>query len=278
MVSTGGRGRALLATCVAALLLPATAGSAAASQADYDRARALGLQAYTYGLPLLETNRTFRTQTSVNVSNDQGDGPVNRFNNVRQLNNPKSTTVVAPGANALSSIAWLDLRHEPQVLHVPRVRDHDFVLALLDPFTNDLRNLGTVHATTPGDYVIAGPGQHNVGIPHGTHRITVNFTRIWIIGSTQLKGGKDLKAVHRIQDRYALTPLSHWGRQSDQPARPAHPRTTVTTHGCPAAWGSSTCSGSSCGGSRRPPPTGRCSGSCGPSGSARASSRRRTRV
>ena len=230
---TGDRGRALLATCASISLLLATAGPAAASSADYDKARALGLQAYTYGLPLLETNRTFQTQTSVNVSNDQGDGPVNRFNNVRRLNDPRSKTVVAPGANALSSIAWLDLRREPQVLHVPRVRNHDFVLALLDPFTNDLRNLGTAHATRPGDYVIAGPGQHNVRIPDGTHRITVGFTRIWVIGSTQLKGSGDLERVHRIQDRYALTPLSRWGRQNDQPPRPAGPRTRVKTYQLP---------------------------------------------
>ena len=57
---------------------------------------------------------------SINVSKG-GFGPVNQFNNVRKLNNPKSKSVVAPGSNALSSIAWLDLSESPQVLHVPRV-------------------------------------------------------------------------------------------------------------------------------------------------------------
>ena len=42
-------------------------GSAAA-QTEYNRAYALGLEAYTYGLPLLQTNKTYLTQTSVNVS------------------------------------------------------------------------------------------------------------------------------------------------------------------------------------------------------------------
>lgn len=234
MGSTGGHRRAILATCASALLLLTAAAPAGASEAEYQQAYALGLRAYTYGLPLLETNRTFQTQTSVNVTtNTEGNGPVNHINNVRQLNNPDSTTVVAPGANSLSSIAWLDLRREPQVLHVPRVRDHQFVLALLDPFTNDLRNLGTAHSTTPGDYVIAGPGQHRRPIPKGTHRITVNHTRIWVIGSTQLKGKSDLPNVHRIQDRYALTPLSHWGEQNWHPSQPAHPRTTVKTFQLP---------------------------------------------
>jgi len=233
MVATIGRGRALLATCVSALVVVmATAGSAAASQTDYNKAYQLGLQAYTYGLPLLETNKTFQTMTSINVSNNQGFGPVNQFNSVRKLNNPKSKAVVAPGANALSSIAWLNLQRQPQVLHVPRVRNHDFVLALLDPYTNDIINLGTVHNTKPGYYVIAGPGQHNVRIPAGTHRINVNYTRIWVIGSTQLKGTSDLANVNRIQDGYTLTPLNKYGTNY-RPAKPAHPNTKVKTYQLP---------------------------------------------
>ena len=161
--------------------------------------------------------------TSINVSNG-AFGPVNQFNNVRSLNNPTSKAVVAPGANALSSIAWLDLTHGPQVLHVPKVRGHFFVLALDDPYTEDFRNLGSVHHTKPGYYVIGGPGQHDLPIPTGTHRIDSDYSRVWIIGSTQLKGTNDLANVHRIQDGYTLTPLSKFGTDY-HPTRPAHPHT-----------------------------------------------------
>jgi hypothetical protein len=54
-----------------------------------------------------------------------------------------------------SSIAWLDLRRESQVLHVPRVRNHFFVLALLAPYSEDIINVGSVHDASPGYYVIA---------------------------------------------------------------------------------------------------------------------------
>jgi hypothetical protein len=221
------RSQPVIPILLAAIILISTVScSSNGSQADYDQAYAIGLQAYTYGLPLLETNKTFLTMTSINVSNGTGYGPVNQFNHVRRLNDPKNSAVVAPGANGLSSIAWLDLTDEPQVLQIPLVTDHFFALALLDPYTEDIQNLGSAHATPPGDYVICGPGQHELAIPAGTHRIDVAYTRIWIIGSTQLFGAEDLATVNKIQDGYTLTPLSQYGTSFRAPA-PETPDTIV---------------------------------------------------
>jgi hypothetical protein len=234
MTTMGARASVLAVfALLLAVILPAVAGcSSGSSQADYNKGYSIGLQAYTYGLPLLETNKTFLTMTSINVTNDNGFGPVNQFNHVRKLNDPTSTAVVAPGANSLSSIAWLDLTKEPQVLHVPEVTDHDFVLALLDPYTEDLRNLGSAHATPAGDYVICGPGQHDVKLPAGTQRIAVDYTRIWVIGSTQLKGQDDVANVNKIQDQYTLTPLDKYGTDYQPPAA-AQPDTTIDNYSMP---------------------------------------------
>ena len=199
--------------------------------ADYDKGYKLGLEAYTYGLPLLVTNSTFQTMTSVNVS-EGAFGQVNQFNSVRTPNNPESKTVVAPGATSLSSIAWLDLQNEPQVLHVPQATNHYFVLALIDPYTENLINLGTASNTQSGDYVIAGPGQKNAPIPAGTQRVDVDYSRIWIIGSTQLKGPDDVASVNKIQDSYTLTPLSKYGTNYTPPA-PSSPETTITEYQMP---------------------------------------------
>jgi hypothetical protein len=214
----------ICAVLVAAALL-AAACTSPVSPTDYNKGYATGLEAYTYGLPLIVTNTTFATMTSVSVSNG-AFGPVNQFNNVRSLITPGSTAVVAPGANSLSSIAWLDLSSEPQVLHVPEVPDHFFVLALIDPYTTNVANFGSANHTVPGDYVIAGPGQHAVPIPAGTHRVDVGYTRIWIIGSTQLKGSGDIPNVTRIQDGYTLTPLSKYGTDY-RPINATNPTTTV---------------------------------------------------
>jgi hypothetical protein len=227
---------AVLSVCLVILVaMLAGAGTASASQAQYDKAYRIGLQAYTYGLPLLKTDVTFRSMTSIDVSKG-AYGPVNQFNNVRKPNNPASKAVVAPGSGGLSSIAWLDLRREPQVLHVPRVLGHTFTLGFIDPYTTNIVNFGTASATRPGYYVIAGPGQHRLPIPAGTHRVNVRYARIWIIGSTQLKGTWDIPAVHRIQDRYTVTPLSRFGTVY-HPRRPAHPRTHKKTFALPRGLG-----------------------------------------
>jgi hypothetical protein len=226
------RGVLLAAAVVLTVALTACGASGSKQQsADYQKGYRLGLDAYTYGLPLMVTNATCQTMTSVNVSNG-AYGPVNQFNNARGANNAGSKAVVAPGSTSLSSIAWLDLRGEPQVLHVPEVADHYFVLALVDPYTENVENLGTASNTQPGDYVIAGPGQHEVKLPAGTQRLDVDYSRIWIIGSTQLKGPEDVATVNRIQDGYTLTPLSKYGTDYAPPA-PSQPVTSVTQYQMP---------------------------------------------
>ncbi len=229
MASRYGRPAALavaimtLAACSSEPSAPAVDTASAA----YQKAYAIGLDAYVYGLPLLTTDATFRTMTSVDVS-DGAFGPVNRFNNVRSPNSASSTTVVAPGATSLSSIAWLDLTDGPQVLLVPEVTDHYFVLALIDPYTENLVNLGTASGTEPGDYVIATRSQAGDAVPRGAHRIEVDYPRIWIIGSTQLKDAGDVAVVNAIQDGYTLQPL----QSTSQP--PATATATAVTPYQPA--------------------------------------------
>lgn len=233
---SGTRARCVLV--LAALLVAGcgvSAAPASSTSPEYQHAYEVGLQAYVYGLPLLVTDATYQTMTSVDVS--QGAfGPANQFNNVRSPNSASSTAVVAPGATSLSSIAWVDLQGEPQVLHVPEVTGHSFVLALLDPYTTNLVNLGTASGTQPGDYVLMTPQQKGTRLPEGTHGIDVDYSRIWIIGSTQLKGADDIPAVNAIQDGYTLTPLSRYGT-GYEPTTPVNPATTVMQHAVPTGLG-----------------------------------------
>ena len=207
----GGRLRraaALLASLavVAAWVAP----SASASQTDYQRAYSLGLRAYKYGLPLLSTEQTYRTQTSVGRPTHRAYAPVNSFSHARKLANPNARTVVAPNHDTLYSIAWLNLKRQPMVIHVPRVRDRYYVVELLDPYTTNFRNLGTVSRTKPGDYAVVPRGEH-VRLPNGVHRVSAPYDRVWVIARALVRRPKDVPRVARIEKRFTLTPLARYG-------------------------------------------------------------------
>lgn len=221
--------RGLTAAALALAVTGGVAQSASATQAEYDQGYALGLEAYKYGLPIVTMDKTYRNQTSVDVSNGFGFGPPNQFNPVRQFVQPDNKAVVAPNFDTLYSIAWLNLKQQPLILHVPKVKDRYFVIPLMDPYTEDFKNFGTVHETKPGDYAILAPGQENVKLPKGVKRVQSNYDRVWIIERIYADDGADgdIKKVHKIQNETTLTPLSKYGKKGWKPKVPKNPDTTV---------------------------------------------------
>jgi hypothetical protein len=192
-----------------------------AQAAEYAKALDLGTQAYVYGAPLLNMERTFETQTSVNVPDEGGDAPVNQFSHARQLADPRERTVVAPNEDTLYSIAWLDLTPHPIVVHVPEVSDRFYVIPLMSPYEEDFANIGrgASDMLAPGDYLVTAPGWHG-HLPAGVARIESPYDRVWIIGRTEVKGEADLPNVHVIQDQYTLTPLNRWDKKKPYVPKP----------------------------------------------------------
>jgi hypothetical protein len=181
-----------------------------AQKAEYDTAFDLGVQAYEYGLPLLDMQRTFRTSTSVNWPSGRGGGPVNLFSNFRKLADAKDRTVVLPNSDTLYSMAWLDLSRGPQVIHTKKGTKRFHVLELLDPWTENFANIGSPDRVRPdGDYLVVSK-RWNGKKPRGLKLIRSPYDRVWIIGRTLVKGKADLGKVHRIQNTYKITPLKKW--------------------------------------------------------------------
>ena len=204
--------------------------SAPTSSAAYRRALNLGIAAYIYGYPLLDTDRIFRTATSANVPNGQGAGPVNQFSHVRRLADPSDRTVVAPNHDTLYSLAWLDLRRGPIVIHMPVVHRRFAVMELLDPYTNSFGNIGAV-GYPPGNYAVIGPGWRG-RLPQGVRSLRSRYTRVWIIGRTYVRNAADTPNVVRVQNQYTLTPLAQWGRRY-RSAVPKHKSTRARSYSIP---------------------------------------------
>lgn len=196
-----------------------------AQKAEYDATFDLAVQGYEYGMPVLDMNRTFRTSTSVNVPNGRGGGPVNAFSHFTKLADAKDRTVVIPNSDTLYSMAWLDLRRGPLVIHTrPTRRFH--VLELLEPWQENFANIGSPPGGHPdGNLLVAKRGWKGK-TPKGLTKITAPADRVWIIGRTIIFNQKDLKNVRKIQKTYRIVPLRKWN-----PKRPYARRTVAVRIG-----------------------------------------------
>ncbi len=216
-----------------AALIAAAAVASADPTSDYNAGLTLGTEAYEYGVPLLDTQRIFKSSTSVTVCDHvTGHGPVNRFCSIRNLANANQHTVDAPNNDTPYSLAWLNLSKQPQVLHAPPIKHRFWEFELVDPWTNDFFNITSAHlkmgagdfnVTRGGNWAVVGPGFKG-RLPHGVVRVNSRYDRVWVVGRTYLRGHADLGNLHRIQNQYSITPLSKFGSRY----KPPRPRKLIT--------------------------------------------------
>lgn len=225
--------RVALVLC-ALLILGGAFASVAMAQSEVEEealGRELGLKAYTYGIPLLDTQRIFETSTSVNVATDLGYAPVNQFSHLKALTTTKESVVVAPNDDTLYAVAWAQLKPQPVVLHVPEANRFD-VVELVSPWTENFANVGT-EATgiyPPGNYLLAAPGtDEGLEEAHGLKVIHSPYDRVWLIGRVVVNGPSDTEALP-IEEQMKLVPLQDYLRQglSYEPPKPAQEITEPT--------------------------------------------------
>ena len=148
---------------------------------DYNIGLALGTQAYQYGVPLLDTERIFKSSTSVTVCDHMtGHGPVNRFCSIRNL----ATAEPAHRERAEQRHALLARVARPEQATdrccTPRAIRHRFwEFELVDPWTNNFFNITSAHlkmgagdfnVTGGGNWAIVGPGFKG-RLPRGVIRV-----------------------------------------------------------------------------------------------------------
>jgi hypothetical protein len=209
------------------LFAPAeAAGSERGSDAGVtaSEAAALGTEAYLYGYPLAEFERTARIETSVRCPDHLGDAPLNAFSTATRFAKPSSRVVVAPNVDTLYSIAHLDLGRGPVVLSHPAMGKRYFVFELLDPYTDVIGYIGS-RSTGPGAgrFAITWSGHRGARVP-GARVITSRYRYVWVIGRTLAGDHADQRRALALMRRYTLTPPR--GRPSFAPG--CHPGKPVS--------------------------------------------------
>jgi hypothetical protein len=186
------------------------------AEAPPDDLRAIAEEAYVYAYPLMVMDATERTAT--NVPAPKGvHAPLNQFARVDVLPDASFTAVVMPNVDTLYTSAWLDLKKEPMVLHVPDTHDRYYLMPMLDAYTNVFASPGKrTSGTRAQDIAIVGPGWKGT-LPAGVTRIDAPTNLVWLLGRTEIKGKDDLPAVVALTNQYTLTPLSSYGRPYTPP-------------------------------------------------------------
>jgi hypothetical protein len=136
-----------------------------------------------------------------------------QFASAREYPTAAFKDVTAPNADTLYSSAFLDLAKEPYILSIPDAHGRYYLFPMLDAWTDVFQVPGTrTTGTGPQIYAITAPGWSGTLPPRATeYKSPTNI--VWIIGRIYCTGtSKDYKAVHEMQDKLLLVPLSSYGK------------------------------------------------------------------
>jgi hypothetical protein len=155
---------------------------------------------------------TRKQMTNVAVP-DQGHAPLGQLLKMRTYPAVDYHAVTAPNADTLYTSAWFDVSHEPWILNVPDMGDRYYLLPLLSGWTDVFQVPGK--RTTGGKpqvYAITGPGWSGK-LPDGVTEYKSPTGLVWLLGRIYCTGTpEDYKAVHELQDKFSLVPLSSYGK------------------------------------------------------------------
>jgi hypothetical protein len=147
------------------------------------------------------------------------EAPVNQFAYADALAGPGPGAIIHPNADTIYTEAWLDLSHQPMVLHVPDTSGRYYLIPLYDAYTNVFASIGTrttgAHA---GDYAIVGPNWSGRLPPGLSGVIRAPTDSVRASGRTLVQGPGDVAAVVALTRKYTLTPLDHFGKPYKPPA------------------------------------------------------------
>ena len=219
------------AAATLASLIPLSAcGKARAEGSAPPDAASILVDAYVYGYPIVTMDQTRRITTNV-ASAEAKRAPMGQFANMTGYPDASFRDITAPNANTLYSTAWLDLSDEPYVLSLPDEHGRYFLMPMLSGWTDVIESPGMrTTGTAAQRYVIAGP--HWSGTPNvpGATLIRSPTNMVWILGRTFAKETKeDIDAVHQLQHRYTLVPLSAVGKPYTPPPALVDPAVDMKT-------------------------------------------------
>jgi len=184
-----------------------TAPALSAEKADEELAYTLGVQAYLWGVPLLEYAKT-------GVGGLKAHAVArNAFRMYSTLKSAKDRFIVTPNNVTIDGYGIAEVTDEPAVVYVPKLADDRWYIVQIGDYYDEIaHNIGGTRGQQPGVYAITGPEFHGE-LPGEMTQLKVR-TRWAACGVRVLvKSQADLPAAVAAQKGFHLMPLSAYLRQ-----------------------------------------------------------------
>jgi hypothetical protein len=179
---------ALIAAIISAVAGPLSASTAPAraesiaddpSLSQLAAIRAAAREAYVWGWPLAYVHHCRSRVALVPAAGKSGGLPVAPLNELAMLTDqiaPRTTLVPCPNRDVLYGFGVFDLAATPVVVQVPDFGARFWLYQLGDQRTDGFADLGSMHGTRPGCYLVVGPGWAGA-VPHGITAVLRSPTR-----------------------------------------------------------------------------------------------------
>jgi hypothetical protein len=206
--------RFIIAAAAAVLLVTVASPISATPALSSAQAQKDAVDAYIYGYSLVTTELTrMATTNTVTASAETMQAPLNQVVNVPSYPPADYKGVTAPNADTLYTFGFINVTKEPMVFSYPNMGTRYFLFPIYDAWTDVIAAPGK---RTEGDsahnVLITGPNWHGT-VPAGMIHLKSPSGSLFMIGRVYCTGTPaDLSAVHALQAKFRLVPLSSFGK------------------------------------------------------------------
>ena len=222
--------RAAAALCLTVMVaFPFAARADEAPSPGVIEAIGIAVDAYIYGYPLVTFDMVRKQQTNV-AAPDAEHAPMGQVIKMRTYPAVDNHCCAAPNADTLYTEVWLDVSKEPWVFSIPDMGDRYTIMPMLDGWSEVFEVAGSrTTGGKPQTYAITGPGWSGV-LPPGVTQVKSPTGMVWILGRIYSTGtAEDYQAVHALQDKFSVVPLSAYGKPYTPPPGIVDPGVDMTT-------------------------------------------------
>ncbi len=189
----------------------------------------IAVDAYIYGYPLVTFDMARQQETNVSAP-DAEHAPMGQMIKMRSYPAVDNHCCAAPNADTLYTMVWLDVSTEPWVLSIPDMGNRYYIIPMLDGYSEVFKVASPATTGSKAQtYAITGPGWSGT-LPKDVTEAKSATGMVWVLGRVYCTGTpEDYEAVHALQDKFSVVPLSSYGKPYTPPAPSVNPNLNMKT-------------------------------------------------